>query len=80
MLKRIIIALLSATLFLPIAEMVMLGLARLLTAMGDETGALALDRIALGGGALWLLALIALVVVVALQTLVPPTSPPDKPH
>lgn len=68
-LRNALAALLVAALVLPIAELVMLGLARLLAAMGDEAGAVVLDRISLAGGILWTVDLVALLLVVAIRSL-----------
>ncbi len=67
--------LLAAALVLPIAELMMLGLGRLLAAMGDLSGAVVLDRISLAGGLLWVLDLVCLLLVLAAQSL-PPRDPP----
>jgi hypothetical protein len=68
--------LLAAALVLPIAELMMLGLGRLLAAMGDLAGAMVLDRISLAGGLLWVLDLVCLLLVLAAQSL-PPRDPPS---
>ena len=68
--------LLAAALVLPIAELLMLALGRLLAAMGDQAGAIVLDRISLAGGLFWTLDLICLLLVLAAQSL-PPRDPPN---
>jgi len=72
MLRRIITYLLAATLFLPIAELVLLGLAKLLGALGDAAGEAVVNRVCLAGGVAWTLALVALVIALALEALAPP--------
>jgi hypothetical protein len=68
----------------PVAIVVLLGLGRLVGAMGDGAGRAALDWIALGIGALWVVDLVAMVVSQALYTLVrhdippPPEPPPER--
>ncbi len=70
-LRRVLTVLLVIGLMLPIAEMVLLGLGRLLGAMGDDGGAEVLDRLSLAGGVLWAIDLICLLLVVALGSLPP---------
>ena len=67
--KRFMTGLLSAVLGLPIVVLVCLGVGRLLAATGDDGGATLLRRLALLGGAGWLLALIGLVVTLAVAHL-----------
>jgi hypothetical protein len=74
--RRALAVLLAVAVLLPIAELVLLGLARLLAAMGDAAGALAVDRASLAGGALWVIDLICLLLVVAAQSLPPPDANP----
>jgi len=54
---------------LPIAVLVVLGTGELLGAMGDETGGAVLRRIALAGGMLWVIDLLGLLLVLALNSL-----------
>jgi hypothetical protein len=67
--------LIVVTIFLPIILCVVLGVAALLGAMGDTTGGLVLHRIALAGGILWIIDLIGLVLVLAIDTLREPGDP-----
>lgn len=69
LLRNALSILLATALVLPIAELVMLGLARLLAAMGDQAGALVLDRISLAGGILWMVDLVLLLLVLAIRSL-----------
>ncbi|MBL9123036.1 MAG: hypothetical protein JNG90_05350 [Planctomycetaceae bacterium] len=62
-LRRLLIPLVVASLGLPVLLLLIVATARLLGALGDEVGALALDRIALGGGILWVADLVALVIL-----------------
>ena len=72
--RRILTWLLGLALFLPIAIVLIAGLARLLAALGDADGARLLDRTALAAGVLWALGLIGLPIVLTLESLaaVPP--------
>jgi hypothetical protein len=56
-------------LVLPIAIVLVMGVASLLGGMGDEMGALVLKRVALGLGIVWALSGICLVVVLGIQSL-----------
>jgi hypothetical protein len=67
--QRLLIALIAASLVLPIVICVVFGVAGLLSAMGDTTGGAVLHRIALGFGVLWVIELICLVVVQAISAL-----------
>jgi hypothetical protein len=61
--------LLIAGLLLPIAISVIVALAALLTAMQDTTGGAALRYVALAGGVLWVVDLVAIVLVQAMDSL-----------
>ena len=63
-----------AALGLPIAMCVIYALARLLEAMQDLSGADSLGRVNLGLFALWVINLVALVIVSAINGLTPPPS------
>jgi hypothetical protein len=67
--RRILIWLLGGALFLPIAIVLIVGLARLLAALGDADGARLLDRAALFAGVLWALSLVGLPIVLTLRSL-----------
>ncbi len=71
--------LLLAGVALPIVCMVLVGLGRLLAAMGDAAGATAVDRLALAAGVLWVFVLIALVLLLAAarSSDLPPTDESD---
>jgi len=62
-----------AALVLPILISVVLGTSRLLGAMSDEAGSLALNRVALGAAVFWAVDLIVLLIVLALIAV-------DAPH
>lgn len=68
-LRRILLRLVSAALVLPIAILLVLAVARLLSALGDAAGAVVFDRIALLLGLVWLLVVICLPIVTAVQSL-----------
>jgi uncharacterized membrane protein len=65
----VILWLLVGTLFLPIAIVMILTVARLLAALEDAAGAVAFERLGLVLGIVWALAIVALTVVLALQSL-----------
>lgn len=67
--------LIGVTIVLPIILCVVLGVAALLDAMGDTAGGGVLHRIALAGGILWVVDLIGLVLVLAINTLRGPNEP-----
>lgn len=60
---------------LPIALVIVLGVARLLGAMEDASGALVLERIALGLGIVWGIDLVVLLLALGIRTL---ESTPDE--
>jgi hypothetical protein len=70
--RRILTWLVSIALVLPISIAVILGVARLLGAMHDVTGATALDRIALAGGIMWGVDLACLLVAQGINSVGPP--------
>ena len=76
--RRILAVLVVVALVLPVALCVLLGIARLLGAMGDAAGAAVLDRLGLAGGILWVIALIGLLLVLAIQAIAPPGGPGDE--
>jgi hypothetical protein len=66
--------LLTLTLSLPLAQAVLLWVSRgLLVALGDEVAARIVDGVTLGVGVLWLVSLVGLVIVLALEALQKPT-------
>lgn len=73
--QRAIIGLIAGALGLPIVICVLLGLAHLLSAMQDRTGAIALDRICLAAAILWAINLIALLICLAINSI----DRPDRP-
>jgi hypothetical protein len=75
--RRILAWLLAGALFLPIAIVLIAGLARLLAALEDADGARLLDRAALVAGLLWALTLIGLPIALALESL-SVTAPHDE--
>jgi len=67
--RRVLLRLLASALFLPIAIVLIAALSRLLAALEDPAGAVAFDRIALGVGIVWVLVLVGLPIVLAIQSL-----------
>lgn len=70
--------LLLAAVALPIVCMVLVGLGRLLAAMGDATGAYAVDRLALAAGVAWVLVLVTLVLLLAATRAIEQRSSGDE--
>jgi hypothetical protein len=66
---RIVLSLVVVAVLLPITLCVVLGVAALLTQMGDAAGGAVLNRIALAGGILWVIDLIFLVLAMAIGSL-----------
>jgi len=66
---RIVLLLIVVAVLLPIMLCVVLGVAALLTQMGDAAGGAVLHRIALAGGILWVIDLICLVLTLAIGSL-----------
>lgn len=67
--RRALSLLVSVGCLLPIALVIVLGVARLLSAMQDANGAAVLDRIALGLGILWALDLVVLLLALGIRAL-----------
>ncbi len=67
--SKVLLALLVAGLALPIMICVVLALAALLAATGDDLGGKILRYVALAGGAVWIVVLIGLIVVQAIDIL-----------
>lgn len=65
----VVLLLLVGALMLPVAISILFGLGRLLGAMGDSAGGTVLGWIALAAGVLWILDLICLVLVQAINSL-----------
>jgi hypothetical protein len=70
--RRVLTALVVAACVLPVAIVVVGAVGRLLAAMADTTGAAVLDGIALALGILWVIDLVCLVLVQAINSLGPP--------
>jgi hypothetical protein len=66
--------LLIAALVLPVAIVIVVAAARLLTAMQDDAGALALERVGLALGIVWAIVLVCLVLVMGLAAVLPPSG------
>jgi hypothetical protein len=67
--QPVVLGLITTAILLPIIICVVIGVAALLGAMGDSLGGAVLYRIALGCGVLWVVDLICLLVVVAIEAL-----------
>ncbi len=67
--RRALNLLVTVGCLLPIALVIVLGVARLLLAMQDTAGAAVLDRIALGTGIVWGTDLVALVLALGIRAL-----------
>lgn len=67
--------LLALVLGLPLVEAVLLWVERLMTAMEDAATSAVLRNISTAVGILWLLSLVGLIVILALQTLEEPRDP-----
>ena len=74
--RRVFAFLFIPALVMPIALAVVVAVARLLGAMGDDTGAWVLDRVALAGGILWAVDLVCLITALGANALLPPPEPP----
>jgi hypothetical protein len=72
---RLVLALIVATVLLPIILCVVLGVGGLLNSMGDSSGGMVLHRIALAGGILWIIDLICLLLVLAIGAIRGPDEP-----
>jgi hypothetical protein len=77
MLLRALTVVVIASLGLPIVICVLVGMARLLAAMEDATGAAVVDRLALACGIAWVLTLVVLLIGAAIRSLEIPRRPHD---
>ena len=77
-LQRVLLLLIAAALFLPVATIVLWSLARALVTMGDAPGSSVLDRVALACAVLWVLDLVFLILVQAIDRLFPPDGPSTR--
>jgi hypothetical protein len=75
---RILASLVIGALALPVVISVLLGVGRLLGAMGDAAGAVVLDYVALAGGIVWIVFLVCLVVVLGIIALGRHQEPPEE--
>jgi hypothetical protein len=67
--RRFVLLLVAGLLVLPIAAWAIVAVSSLVGAMGDSEGEILLRRLAWGCGALWIVDLVSLVVVQALNSL-----------
>ncbi len=65
----VLLALIVVGLVLPITICIVLGLASLLAAMGDDMGGKVLRYVALAGGVVWIVDLVGLIFVQAIRAL-----------
>lgn len=75
--RRYVAPLVLAAIALPIVVCALIGIARLLGAMADAGGALAVDRVALACGILWIVDLLLLVIVLGINSLGNQDGPPE---
>lgn len=76
--RRAIVLLIAGALILPIGVCVVLAVASLLVVMDDDIGGGVLRYIAIGCGILWVIDLVCLVVVQALNASADTDDPPDS--
>ena len=77
--RRLVLSLIAVALVAPVGICLLVALGWLLAATGDAPGAAMLERIALGGGVLWVLDLVCLLLVLAIATLAESNEPPEEP-
>lgn len=70
--RRVLTVLLTIGCVLPLALVIVLGVARLLAAMQDTAGAAVLDRISLGAGIVWAIDLVCLLLTLGINAIGPP--------
>ncbi len=74
------LTLVAGALLLPICVCVILGISVMLGRMGDAAGEGVLSRIALGGGILWIIDLVSLLLILAVGSLLHGSDDgPDEP-
>jgi hypothetical protein len=78
--SRLLLTLVFVGVLAPITLCVVLGVAALLTQMGDNTGGGVLYRIALAGGILWVVDLICLLLVLAIGSICGPNDSDETPQ
>ena len=76
--RSLVVLLIAGALFLPIAICVVAGVGVLLNGLGDPAGAHFLARTALAVGILWMIDLISLIVVLAINSSGWNNSPSDE--
>ncbi len=80
LLQRFLVGLLIGALGLPIMLCVLAGVGRLLIAMQDAAGAEVVGRVNLGLFILWVIDLVGLVIVQAIQNSGDPNPPQNRPE
>ncbi|HEY5311746.1 MAG TPA: hypothetical protein VIK18_04480 [Pirellulales bacterium] len=76
--RRVLLCLASCSALMPVPLAVLVGLGRLLAAVGDAAGARVVDAVALAVGVAWAVGLIGLVLGLAAYTLFPPDDRPGQ--
>jgi hypothetical protein len=76
--SRILAPLVLGALVLPITISVMVGVGRLLAAMGDPAGAAVLEYLALACGIVWVVLLVCLVVALGIVAVGRQEEPPEE--
>jgi len=74
--RRVFVVLVAAALALPIANLILMAAGQLLAAMQDTLGAAVLGRLSLAVGLVWVVDLVALLIIQALDRLGPPPGSP----
>jgi hypothetical protein len=77
LLRHLLVGLLMGALSLPILLCVLFAVGKLLEGMNDAAGGAVLERVGLGLFVLWIVDLIGLVIVQAIQSAGGPNHPPD---
>lgn len=75
--RNALLLLIAIAIVMPIGTCVILAVGRLLEAMGDASGSVVLDWIALAAGIVWILDLICLILAHGINSLADPDDPPD---
>jgi len=75
--RRWLIQLLVAAILLPIVICVLVGVARLLAGMADASGAQVLDYLALGVAIVWVIDLLAILILLAIDSVSRGEGPVD---
>ena len=77
--RRLLLWLVGGLIVLPMALVLVLGLGRLLAAMGDAGGASCLERVALGVGLVWVLDMLCLLLALGVAAIAPRDELDERP-